>query len=73
MRMKRIMVGAVGLGLLGVAGPVTAGPTATTFETWEQCAATAAAVTSKAWIVSCVPASGGGYQIVYTHKRNMGA
>ena len=72
MRMKRIMIGAMGLGLLGAAVPVTAGPATTIFATWDECAAAAVAVTSKAWIASCVPAPGGGYQIVYTHKRNMG-
>jgi hypothetical protein len=70
--MKRIIVtGALGLGLLGVAGSVTAAPAPTIFATWDECAAVAVEVTSKAWIANCVPAPGGGYKIVYTHKRNM--
>jgi len=70
--MKRIMAGAVGLGLLGMAGAVHAGQTENHFDTWEECTAAALTVTSKAWIASCVPATGGGYQVVFTHKKNMG-
>jgi uncharacterized low-complexity protein len=68
--MKRITALAVGVVLLGAAAPAMAGPAPDRFATFEECSVVAAAVTSKAWMASCVPTSDG-WTIVYTHKRKL--
>ena len=70
--MKRIVALAVGLGLLGVAGPAHAGKEQppSVFTTWDECNAVAVTLGGNAWVFSCVPTTGG-WTLAFTHKKNL--